>query len=189
MRNIILILLSCLLYTIPLPAGDVNLAWDASISPEVTGYKIHVSNISGNYDKAFTVGNVTSYRVLNLVYGTWYFVATAYDAVGNESDYSNEVTTTLTDPNILKVSSLTAASTWFGVICLATTTTKASAIFRYKKIETGSKQYTVIATPTPIKTEHRAVLYYLSSGYFNYEWTFTDSAGVEVKGDGTFQVK
>jgi hypothetical protein len=38
------------------------------------------------------VGNVNAYVISDLSGGTrYYFVATAYDAMGNESGYSNEV--------------------------------------------------------------------------------------------------
>ena len=42
------------------------------------------------------VGHDTSYAVSDLVEGeTYYFVVTAYDIYGNESDYSTEISTTI----------------------------------------------------------------------------------------------
>ena len=74
-------------------AGQANLAWDPpDISTDVTGYMIHYGTASGTYSQAIDVGNTTSYTVSNLIDGqTYYFAVTAYNAVGYESVYSNEV--------------------------------------------------------------------------------------------------
>jgi hypothetical protein len=74
-----------------LMAADVSLAWDASVTPEVTGYKVYYGNSSGVYGTPITIGNQTSYTVTGLTAGTYYFAVTAFDASGNESDFSNEV--------------------------------------------------------------------------------------------------
>ena len=74
-------------------AGQANLAWDPpDISTDVTGYMMHYGTASGAYSQAVDVGNTTSYTVSNLIDGqTYYFAVTAYNAVGYESVYSNEV--------------------------------------------------------------------------------------------------
>lgn len=86
--------------TAQLPSTDsVTLAWDASPSPEVTGYRIYYGTETGRYTNSATVGNVTSASIVNLKWGaTFYFVATAYDDTGLESDFSNEVAYTLPPP-------------------------------------------------------------------------------------------
>lgn len=93
----ILISLICVfsLFVAPVAyAASVTLAWDASASSGVTGYKIYVSNTSGSYTTGIDVGNVLTFTVQNLQNGTtYYFVATAYNP-SNESGYSNEVSTT-----------------------------------------------------------------------------------------------
>jgi len=76
---------------VPAGAADVSLAWDASVSPDVVGYKIYVGQSSRTYGTPIVLGNITSYTVTGLGPGTWYFAATAYDGNGNESDFSNEV--------------------------------------------------------------------------------------------------
>ena len=78
-------------------AGQVNLAWDPpDISTDVTGYMIHYGTASGSYSQGIDVGNTTSYTVSNLIDGqTYYFAVTAYNAVGYESVYSNEVSIVL----------------------------------------------------------------------------------------------
>lgn len=81
---------------IPLYADDVQLAWDASTTAEVNGYRIYVGNAPRIYDRTFEAGNVLTYTVLSVPSGTYYFAVTALvpeDAPyeRKESDYSNEV--------------------------------------------------------------------------------------------------
>jgi len=73
-------------------AANVNLAWDASASEGVLGYKIHFGNVSGQYTTIVDVGDVLTATIPDLpeTGATFYFVATAYDAL-EESVYSNEV--------------------------------------------------------------------------------------------------
>ncbi len=53
---------------------------------------IHYGTASGTYSQAINVGNTTSYTVSNLSDGQkYYFAVTAYNAVGYQSVYSNEV--------------------------------------------------------------------------------------------------
>jgi len=78
----------------PNPPGVyvVNLAWDRSPDTTVTGYRIYRGVESGVYTNSFAVGNKTNATVGGLVGGrSYYFAATAYDAVGTESTFSNEV--------------------------------------------------------------------------------------------------
>lgn len=81
---------------------------------------------------------------------------------------------------------------WYGVVCLATTSAKAKAVFRYSKIQPNSGWAYVIATPEATKTQHRAVLYFEKTGaiaYYNYQWIMTDAAGNEAQASGTFQTR
>jgi hypothetical protein len=76
-------------------AADVSLVWDASVSSNVSGYNVYVGSSSGAYNTPITIGNQITYTVTGLGNGTWYFALTAFDADGNESDYSNEVSLTI----------------------------------------------------------------------------------------------
>ena len=58
---------------------------------DLAGYKLYYGTSSGNYGSPIDVNNVTTYTISNLTVGSYYFVVTAYDLSGNESDYSNEV--------------------------------------------------------------------------------------------------
>jgi hypothetical protein len=54
---------------------------------------IHYGTASGTYSQGIDVGNTTSYTVSNLIDGqTYYFSVASYNAAGDESVDSNEVT-------------------------------------------------------------------------------------------------
>ena len=79
--------------------ATVTLAWDASTTETVTGYKLHWGTASGNYQTTVDTGDVLQFTLLNMPSGIeLFFVATAYDGSGNESGYSNEVSATLSVP-------------------------------------------------------------------------------------------
>ncbi len=73
-------------------ALSVTLAWDASPDATVAGYNVHYGTASGHYTTALNVGKQTTAQVSGLQAGqTYFFVVTAYDNTGLESDPSNEV--------------------------------------------------------------------------------------------------
>lgn len=84
------------------PAGQsVTLAWDASPDPTVVGYDVYYGVASGTYTNMINVGDVTSATIGGLVIGvTYYFAATTYDASGNESGYSGEISYTVPVPPV-----------------------------------------------------------------------------------------
>ncbi len=69
----------------------VTLAWDASPSPEVVGYRIYFGTNAGNYSFTTNVGLVRTQTVVLPHTGRWFFAATALDASGMESPFSNQV--------------------------------------------------------------------------------------------------
>ena len=75
---------------------DVTLYWDASTNPIVAGYKIYYGTACREYTNVVVAGNIASATVTNLQSGTtYYFAATTYDAAGNESSFSEEVSYTV----------------------------------------------------------------------------------------------
>lgn len=181
-------LLLVLLFASPAMAGEVTLAWIPSVSPEVSGYKIYIGPASRNYSRSVDAGNVTIYKLVNLSEGTYFIAATAYSA-DEESDFSNEVVTTLR-AQPFEIKTMAVSMRWFGVVLLCTTSENASAILRYTNLATGDRQ-TVIATPDLSRTQHRAVLY-LNMGqqqFYRYEWEVVNrGADIKVLG-GTFEVR
>lgn len=80
--------------------NKTTLSWDAVTTNEdgtpaddLAGYKAYWGAVSGNYTGVQDVGNVTTVQINSLgsFKGNVCFSVTAYDVVGNESDYSNEV--------------------------------------------------------------------------------------------------
>ena len=102
---IIIVALAALVMAVPAFAGDVTLMWDANTETDLAGYKIYYKIDQGGepYDgtgiieggSPIDVGNVTEFNLtgLDLKNNNYYFVATAYNEAGFESDYSNEVNT------------------------------------------------------------------------------------------------
>ena len=71
--------------------GSVKLAWDPVTSPAVAGYMLYRGTNAGNYTTSVDVGNSTTYEAMNLADGvTYHFAVTAYDALRNESGFSND---------------------------------------------------------------------------------------------------
>lgn len=84
--------------------GNATLSWsppsartDGSPLTNLAGFRIYYGNALGVYTTSISVPNpgVTTYVVANLPAGTYYFVATAYDASGAESDYSPAASKTI----------------------------------------------------------------------------------------------
>lgn len=78
------------------------LSWDSFTTnidgtqvSDAAGYKVYWSNISGSYNdiNVKDVGKTTNINInfITSLKGLVYFVVTAYDKSGNESDFSNEV--------------------------------------------------------------------------------------------------
>lgn len=82
---------------------NVTLAWDPPNPLAGTaGYRVYKSQTSGSFpakgaaNAACTAAVGTNQCTAGAIAdGTWYFVATAYDSAGNESGYSNQVSTVL----------------------------------------------------------------------------------------------
>ena len=107
-----------LAFVAPSDTTDITLAWDASTSQEVSGYKIYYGRTSSlnmtpaQYSvtsgvEVIDVGNVLTYTMTGIDQsGTYYFVATAYVPPDNttypdkESGFSNEVVKSFTSCDV-----------------------------------------------------------------------------------------
>jgi hypothetical protein len=87
---------------------SVTLAWDAptsfsdgtSLNPltDIATYKVHYGTTSGSYTQVVSIPNPGTTAIsstLNLTPGTYYFVVSDVDTSGVESNYSNEISTTI----------------------------------------------------------------------------------------------
>jgi hypothetical protein len=86
------LILCCISALRVLGSASVTLAWDPSPDLDVAGYRVYVGQFSGVYAPPIDVGSQTTVVVSNLQQGvTHYFVVTAYNSSGLESDPSNEI--------------------------------------------------------------------------------------------------
>ena len=84
--------------------GTARVSWsqpdqneDGSPLTDLAGYRIYYGNAPGDYDNTITIDNsfMSSYLIENLGESDWYFAMTAFNSLGIESDYSDEVYTTI----------------------------------------------------------------------------------------------
>src|SRR5688572_14653548 len=76
----------------PALAASAKVAWNLNAEPNVVDYRIYYGEMSRVYDQVVSAGNTNTATVSNLVSGvTYYFALTAYNSLGQESDYSAEV--------------------------------------------------------------------------------------------------
>lgn len=75
----------------------MTLAWDKSPSANAVTYKVYWSRTPGSYTNSMAVGTNLTATVTNLIVGVeYFFAATASEASGLESDFSNEAAWTVT---------------------------------------------------------------------------------------------
>jgi len=95
MKTLILTLLMLTWAAMAHASSDVTLIWDPVTDQDLAGYRLYKSDKSGQYPSqpvaAIPAGTETV--MIEVADGTWYFVLTAYDHSGNESEHSMEVTT------------------------------------------------------------------------------------------------
>lgn len=93
-----------------LSQGRVTLAWDANNEPDLAGYKVYYGTHSRTYALVVDAGNVTTVGISNLQDGvTYYFAATAYNTAGLESDFSAEVSHTVS-PRIATTGTISSSA-------------------------------------------------------------------------------
>lgn len=97
----LLLPLAFILMPIYAHSAQVTLAWNLNTEEDLAGYRIYCGNASRDYQFGVDVGNQTSCTLTDLTEGnTYFFAATAYDACGNESVFSNEVSYTVPESEI-----------------------------------------------------------------------------------------
>ena len=80
-------------------AAAVTLAWNANRESDLAGYRVYQSTVSGQYTKGQYIREIpagtTTCTLSNVSPGTYFWKLTAFDAVNNESGFSNEVSTVI----------------------------------------------------------------------------------------------
>lgn len=89
----IFILFAATLYA---KTGNITLGWDRNTDTDLEGYKLYRSDVSGDYSGITPVdimGNPNKYTMqIEMEHAIPnYYVLTAFDTSGNESEYSNQV--------------------------------------------------------------------------------------------------
>lgn len=86
----------------PQPLGQANFSWLPNTEPNLAGYKVYYGTASRTYTKILDIGlpDPIDSRIHGTATGltegeTYYFAATAYDAQGLESDFSDEIVYTV----------------------------------------------------------------------------------------------
>jgi phosphodiesterase/alkaline phosphatase D-like protein len=170
-------------------AANVSLAWNANTESDLAGYKIYWGTASRTYGTPVTLGLVTTYTVTGLTPGTTYFfAATAYDTAGNNSGYSNEVSTTIpvidvTPPVISSI--LVSGVTGTGAIVAWTTNEASDTQVEYGTTTAYGSSTTLVAA---LVTSHNQTLTGLSPAtLYHYRVKSKDAAGnLATSADGTF---
>lgn len=91
---------SAVLGAVPSPGESVTLAWNASPSGLIAGYHLYLGTATKNYSSVFNIpGGATSFTIPGLVAGvTYFFAVTAYDSIGLESAFSDEISYAVPTP-------------------------------------------------------------------------------------------
>lgn len=102
MKKVILILAILAMAITPAMAAEVTFQWDANTETDLAGYRIYEGTVSGDHPNQIAeipcAANDTAcatYLYQDVTDGTYYWVATAYDKDGNESEKSIEVSLTI----------------------------------------------------------------------------------------------
>jgi len=110
---------------LPVLAGNVTLAWNPDLNPNVAGYNIYFWVKGGHSTNRVSIGPATCVTISNLVAGaTCYFAATTYDAFGLQSPFSSPLVFTMPFPP--KLSIVTPAINQQGINGALTASGKAS---------------------------------------------------------------
>ena len=72
-------------------AQQLTLAWDASVSTNVVGYRLYYGTNTRSYQFVTNTGLMLTQSVVLPHGGRWFFAATVVSTNGLESDFSNEV--------------------------------------------------------------------------------------------------
>jgi len=124
------VLLSCLLEAGPsrlVASQNVMLAWNPSTNADVVGYNVYYGNASGFYPYIVNLGNDTSTQIYCVNDGaTYFFAVSAVDALGDESELSEEVSYTVPFPvpPTLQTQTLTDANGQAYAISLSATSSE-----------------------------------------------------------------
>jgi len=91
---ILIVVLLCFVGISHAKVYDITFGWNRNTESDLAGYKLYQRTNSGSYNipvKDDIQADANSYTLNVDIIEKTYFVLTAFDTSGNESDYSNEV--------------------------------------------------------------------------------------------------
>jgi len=196
-RLVLMLLLAAMFVLADLSTGfaaNVALQWDAVTVSGVTGYKVYYSadspaapfNGSGAAEGASPVDvqNLTTTTLTGLDPGkSYYFAVTAYDAAGNESDYSNIASILDLSPPAVAITSPTNGTGVSGTVAVAATANDNVGVTRVEFFVNGALQATDTAAPYLFSWDTSSLApgsYTLSAKAYDAATNVTTSADVNV---------
>jgi len=89
-----------ILYTPLCWADDVVFQWNSNSETDLAGYRLYQATVSGQHTKGNYLTEIPAgtetYTITDLNTGTFFWVVTAYDTSGLESEFSQEVSKVIT---------------------------------------------------------------------------------------------
>jgi Purple acid Phosphatase, N-terminal domain/Fibronectin type III domain len=180
-----ILLLSSWVNATPVVAGDAVLTWTPNSESDLAGYNVYYRTSSGVYGAPFNAGNQTTYTVTGLGIGTYYFAVTAYDASGNKSGFSIEVSKTFADSMPPVISAIAAGGiTGSSASVTWTTNEPATSLVEYGNTTAYGS---LTSFDSALMTGHNQVLNGLQGATtYHYRIRSADAAGnLAVSGDNT----
>jgi len=180
-------------------AANVSLQWDAVAVSGVTGYKIYYSsdspeaplNGSGAYEGASPVDvhNQTTATLTGLDSSkSYYFAVTAYDAAGNESDYSNIASILDSSPPSVAISSPASGASVLGTVSVVAAANDNAGVNKVEFLVNGTLQATATAAPYLFSWNTASLApgnYTLSAKAYDAATNAATSTGVAVRVSST----
>lgn len=170
--------------------ADVTVAWDQHQDQAVTGYKVYAGAATRTYTQVGAIAGrtVTTYTWKTLTSGTWFFAVTALAGSGNESGFSNEVSTQIAPipPANFRITNVSASARKQDAVIRWDTDLEASCVIRFG-ITPETPWY---ASKGGEHDTHSIRLEKLSRRTLYFYRPFSIREGVTVAGElGTFRTK